>query len=286
MRKLTSDEFKQYELGTLAKLDEICCENDIKYFVAYGTLIGAIRHKGFNPWDDDADVWMPRKDYDKFIEFCINNENLISPYKLAHYKNNSNYCMGIARLYDQRTRVYEEHVRDCGLGVFVDIYPLDGCGNAPKEALRIYGKNRKRRFLAGIGAPSEYEKSENGFVKNIIKWCCYKGANIIGIRNILVKMESESKKYGYEKSKFVASTVWTIYRKGKPKSSWIGDDDFVDILKREWFEDSLRVDFESIKVNIPLKYHEILSHRYGSYMECPPESERIGHHDFEAYDKE
>ena len=91
MRKLTSDEFKQYELGTLAKLDEICCENNIKYFVAYGTLIGAIRHKGFIPWDDDADVWMPRKDYDKFIEFCINNENLISPYKLAHYKNNSNY---------------------------------------------------------------------------------------------------------------------------------------------------------------------------------------------------
>lgn len=285
MHELTDTEFKFYELEALKKIDEICTKNNFRYYLAYGTLLGAIRHKGFIPWDDDVDIWMPRPDYEKFVKYCIDNEKNIGYYKLAHYSNNINYCMGMARFFDVRTKVHENHVREYGLGVFIDVYPLDGCGDSEKMAQHIFVKNRTRRFLAGIGAPAKYEKSKSGLISDFIKFCCYKYANCVGINRILRKMDYQSMKYKFEE-KYVATTVWAIYRRGKLKQDWMGKSNSVDIFKREWFDNILRVDFESIKVNIPSGYHKILSHRYGEYMKCPPVNEQNGHHEFLAYLRE
>ena len=159
MRELKDDEFKKIELGALEKLDSICTKNGFCYYLAFGTLLGAIRHQGFIPWDDDVDVWMPRKDYDQFVKYCKRHQESISPYRINHFSNNKNYCMSMARFYDSRTLVVEEHVRPCNLGVFIDVYPLDGCGNSKKEALSIFMRNKNLRFLAGIAAPVAFEKS-------------------------------------------------------------------------------------------------------------------------------
>lgn len=285
MHELTNSEFKFYELKTLKKIDEICMKNNFRYYLAYGTLLGAIRHKGFIPWDDDVDIWMPRPDYEKFVKYCIDNEEKMGCYQLVHYRNNINYCMGMARFYDKRTKVLENHVREYGLGVFIDVYPLDGCGNNVKSAEHIFVKNRNKRFLSGIGAPEKYEKSKSGLVGNLVKFCCYKYANCIGINKILEKMDYQSMKYKFE-DEYVATTVWAIYRKGTLMQEWIGKSNSVDIFRREWFDNILRVDFENIKVNIPSEYHKILSHRYGDYMKYPPISEQNGHHDFLAYLRE
>ena len=99
MHELTNSEFKFYELKTLKKIDEICMKNNFRYYLAYGTLLGAIRHKGFIPWDDDVDIWMPRPDYEKFVKYCIDNEEKMGCYQLVHYRNNINYCMGMASIY-------------------------------------------------------------------------------------------------------------------------------------------------------------------------------------------
>lgn len=285
MRLMTSDEFKKCELDALKKIDSICLDNGFRYYLAFGTLLGAVRHKGFIPWDDDVDVWLPRPDYEKFLHFCINNEETIYPYKIAHYSNNSSYCMAMARFFDQRTKVVENHVRECGLGVFIDIYPLDGCGNTEEESLKVFLKNKARRFLVGIGAPSTFEASHNGAVKNIVKYLCYKYANMRGISKLLYQMDMESMKHKYVEEKYIASTVWAIYRRGKGKSGWIGTSNSVDIFKKEWFDKSMRMQFEDAEVSIPWKYDEILTNRYGDYMSLPPVSEQKGHHDTMAYFK-
>lgn len=286
MNKMTDNQFKKAELEILKIIDDICCANDITYFLAFGTLLGAIRHNGFIPWDDDVDVWMPRQDYLKFIRYCIDNEKNIEPYKIAHYSNNNNYCMAMARLYDQRTVVDEKHVRNYGLGVFVDVYPLDGCGNTQKESEKIFLKNRNRRFMVGIGAPQVFEVSGSNLFKTVLKHCIYTYANFIGISKILRKMDKEAQKYDYNSSKYVATTVWAIYRGRKNKIGWIGRTNAVDIFERKWFEKIKRVKFEDIEVNIPWDYDLILKNRYGNYMELPPEDEQHGHHEFTAYTKD
>lgn len=286
MNKMTDNQFKKTELEMLKIIDDICCANDITYFLAFGTLLGAIRHNGFIPWDDDVDVWMPRQDYFKFIRYCIDNEKNIGPYKIAHYTNNINYCMAMARLYDQRTVVDEKHVRNYGLGVFVDVYPLDGCGNTKKESEKIFLKNKNRRFMVGIGAPQVFEASGSNLLKNVLKYCIYTYANFIGISKIICKMDKEAQKYDYNSSKYVATTVWAIYRGRKNKIGWIGRSNAVDIFERKWFEKTKRVKFEDIEVNIPWDYDLILKNRYGNYMELPPEDEQQGHHEFIAYIKD
>ena len=100
MRELSMTEIQTGSLEILKKIDAICNECNFRYFLAYGTLIGAVRHNGFIPWDDDIDIWMPRSDYDSFIQYCEKNKDNIRPFVLMSQYNNKNYPFGISRLVD------------------------------------------------------------------------------------------------------------------------------------------------------------------------------------------
>ena len=85
-KKLSLKEIQEESFKILEKLKEIFDQNGWKYYLAYGTLLGAIRHEGFIPWDDDIDLWVPREDYEKFISYCLNNKEKLKPFELIHYK--------------------------------------------------------------------------------------------------------------------------------------------------------------------------------------------------------
>jgi lipopolysaccharide cholinephosphotransferase len=122
MKKLTLPELKANLLEILLFFDDFCRKNDIRYSLAGGTLLGAVRHKGFIPWDDDIDVMMPRPDYNKFIS-CFGNRSY--NYKIQCYEKDRNTFFAFAKVFDVRTKLFE-HNKNTGLGINVDIFPIDG----------------------------------------------------------------------------------------------------------------------------------------------------------------
>lgn len=124
MREMTLEEVKLLELDALKFIDSVCKENGLIYFAAYGTLLGAIRHKGFIPWDDDIDIYMPRPDFIKFVEVINNYEH---PYSIRSL-NDKDYFHAFAKLSDDRTYLIEKQFKSKSreLGVYVDIFILDG----------------------------------------------------------------------------------------------------------------------------------------------------------------
>ena len=122
-KELTLDEMKAIELGILKKFDSICKENGLEYSLAYGTMLGAIRHKGFIPWDDDIDVFMKREDYEKLLALKYDDGD----FEVKSYRYSKNYYFLYSKIVDKRTSICENWRAEKDMGLFVDIFPLDYC---------------------------------------------------------------------------------------------------------------------------------------------------------------
>ena len=123
MKEIGIEELKRIQIGILKHLDAFCNENNLKYFMCGGTLLGAVRHKGFIPWDDDIDIMMKREDYDKLIELYPKNDN--SNFKLFSYELDKSFPYPFAKMDDFRT-IFEEEINDSyKIGVNIDIFPID-----------------------------------------------------------------------------------------------------------------------------------------------------------------
>ena len=129
MKRLSIEEAKQIELDILAYIDSFCKKHDIAYFINYGTLIGAIRHKGFIPWDDDIDIVMPRPDHDKLIQI-IKNMNSPDFGIMDSYDLDSFYTTRILKVYSKKTCLKEfPHKYHLEYGAFVDVFAVNGMPN-------------------------------------------------------------------------------------------------------------------------------------------------------------
>lgn len=258
---LSLEEVQQESFKVLLKIKEIFDKNGWKYYLTYGTLIGAIRHNGFIPWDDDIDIWVPRPDYEKFIDYCIKNKEKLKPFELMHYRTNDKYIYPIARFSNSEYKIDYKNSKDYGLGLFVDIYPLDG-----------YYKNkkieRKIDFLIkkiSLGGTKEYVKSKN-FFKDIFKRLYYKTfIKNINIRKEIIKIDNLAKFSGFTDNKIVGCTCWE-------SEKYLFDKDLLDGNKDIYWN------FNGEMFRIPVGYDEILKGIYKDYMELPPEEERIAHH--------
>ena len=127
MKRVTPEELKRIQLDLLQKTADFCEQNGLRYFLCGGTLIGAVRHKGYIPWDDDIDIAMPRPDYDRFINTFNKQENY---YQVVSRENNHAYSYAFAKVYDNRTILQELHYKGSTFGVYIDILPADGVKDA------------------------------------------------------------------------------------------------------------------------------------------------------------
>ena len=262
-------ELREIQLNSfvvLKKIKEICENNNIKYFLTYGTLLGAIRHNGFIPWDDDIDVMMPREDYERFIEYCIKNEKKLFPFILHHYKTNKNYIYPIARFSDNRYEVSYTNAKDYGLGLFVDIYPLDGIDHRNTKFKKVM---KLRKYIICLAGYSNFIKSKN-ILKTILKYPLYLLVQMINLNKYIEKTDKLSQKYGYENSKYVDCVGWELSDKR--------------ILRKDVENLELHV-FESDYFLIPSSYDKLLKIFYNDYMKLPSKEGRIGHHFYKVYKK-
>lgn len=263
MKELTLSEIQQDSFKVLLAFKEICEKNNFQYFLAYGTLIGALRHKGFIPWDDDIDVWMPRPDYEKFVQYCIDNESSLGVLTLKHYRTCKEYIYPIARLVDTRYKIDYTDAKDYGLGLFVDIYPLDGVN--PDAVKHIKKIKRQISKISCLGKTSFIPAQRKW--KNIIKFPYYYLNRRKYLSKLIKKIDMLGQKYGYEQSSIVGCAVW------EP------DERF----NKEDFLNATGTTFCDYSFTAPIGYDSLLKSLYGDYMQLPPESERIAHHFYKAY---
>lgn len=269
MEELTLKEIQFETLKIMNVIHSICQKENLRYSLFYGTLLGAIRHKGFIPWDDDLDIVMPRSDYNKLAEYFKNHAEELLPFKWFSYETVPNYPYMIARVCNTEFRMEAENEKDYGCGTFVDIYPLDGAGNGNHNL--FYNK-------AWFFSSMYFTKSRikyvipKGFVKQVVKGFSYLLSKIFSFEFIRKKLLKFANKYSYEQSDFVASITWLV-------------DGKKNVFRKSFFDELQLHDFEDTQFLIPKEYDSILKTRYGNYMQLPPESERIGHHFYKIFRK-
>lgn len=263
-RRLSEEEIKEVELGVMDYIHNLCQKENINYSLAYGTLLGAVRHKGYIPWDDDVDISLKRDEYDKLYQAVLRDNDPI--YKVASWENDARYPYPFYRVYDART-VYENNYieNDIDLGICVDVFPFDYYADVNKEMVKLDTYRRLSVYtLYGI-------HSKNAGLKNIIRY-------------LLVLV-------------FRLTRVKTWNKKMNLLSMQANDNDSIDYLmenkrtstkfEKTLLDKVMDSPFEDRTYKIPEAFHQILSAIYGDdFMEIPPVEKRVKHDDFVAYIKE
>lgn len=253
------------ELEMLVELDRVCKENNIKYQIWAGTLLGAVRHKGYIPWDDDADVVMLREEYEKFKK-CADQLNP----EICFYQDHDTdpeYRWGYAKLRKTGTkyvRLGQEHV-NCKTGVFIDVFPLD---DIPKSTIGQMLQDFHCFCLRKIMWSEIGKYNERGFLKI---W--YSILSKIPIDWVFKQLEKYAKKSKNSTPNKVRTLTYTaigkLYRKHPLKDRYG--------MPKRWFLNTKTFEFEG-KQLVGLKdYDECLTFEYGDYMKLPPKEKRIQH---------
>lgn len=256
MKELSREEVQRVETKLLEEFADICESHGLSYYLAYGTLIGAARHQGFIPWDDDVDVMMPRKDFEiLFSEF--NRWRLRDTSQFVHCRNET--CrFPFARIMDTRTLVDEEYSEDGEeLGAWIDIFPLDDMPLDADKLFKRIGYWNTARMLAA----SDPKKGATPFARLAKK--------------ILVPCYRRKGAIHYAKKMDRAVLDWD----NRDRSSYaeiLGVTEREKPLPKAWFEPAL-LPFGNREYCVPACYDEVLSSCYGDWRALPPEEERIPH---------
>ncbi len=260
-KQLKMEEVQRVSLEILKKITAICESQNLRYTLAYGTLIGAIRHKGFIPWDDDIDIQMPRPDYDCFIDYMIAHP--IANLKVFNHRYVKGYPLGISRICDMRYKVIEKNISGLDMGIFVDVYPIDGLGNTYEGAKANYSiTDIPRANLLRMNCTKELSHGLRYKLSGL------KLKLFGGLPYVQRTLENKAKKYSFENSNYV----------GIPNWNWIKL-----VYKRDWYEDFIKWPFEDGTFYISKYYDDILRAEYGDYMQLPPVEKRVYHHGYKAY---
>ena len=263
-RQLNEEEIKDIELGVMDYIHNLCQKENINYSLAYGTLLGAVRHKGYIPWDDDVDISLKREEYNKLYQAVLRDNDPI--YKVVSWENDSRYPYPFYRVYDART-VYENNYieNDIDLGICVDVFPFDYYADVNKEMVKLDTYRRLSVYtLYGI-------HSKNAGLKNIIRYLLVLVFRLTRVRTWNKKMNDLSMQ-----AKDNDSIDYLMENK---KTSTKFEKTLLDKVIDSSFEDRI--------YKIPEASHQILSAIYGDdFMEIPPVEKRVKHDDFVAYIKE
>lgn len=261
MNKVSEEERKRIQFSILKEIKSVCEKEKITYYLAYGTLLGAVRHKGFIPWDDDIDIIMPRNDYDKFIHLHKNKT-----FEVLALETNKKYIYSFAKAVDQNTKLFVEGIR-CTLqmGVYVDIFPIDNVGNSYKEAKAFFKKNS---LLYGLSITANWKKYIKGRTdskkRNILRFISFLLSRFVPQRFIHERYNSAISKRRNNKDKFVAVCMSPYGVR--------------EIMPALIYGKPMQVLFEGEMFNAPNKYEYYLKKIYGDYMTPPPPEKRVNIH--------
>ena len=271
LRKMTLGDIQNTELKMLIEFDRVARKYGLRYSLAFGTLIGAVRHKGFIPWDDDIDLTMPRPDYEKLLR--LNRKKKLWPDNLflASFEDKT-LDAPYMKLFDRKTKVSEKHYKQKDVkSVWIDIFPVDGLPDSEKRIKLHY---RIGMILVKLNIISAVNTGygKTGF-KIVVKAVFLKPlAKLIGRRRISALQRRLGLKYSYSHSPKCGMISWAYDGPGQ-------------VLTKEKFEEMTELFFEGHYFLATAAYDEYLTGIYGDYMTIPPEEDRLTH-ELEAYYEE
>lgn len=265
LRGISADELRAIQIEILKHFIAICKENAIGYYMAYGSLLGAVRHKGFIPWDDDVDVMVFREDLPKLIEAYNNNDK----YGIINSSINSSYFSPLVKVFDKKTLLVQEYgqVEGCNIGVYIDVFILD---SVPKEDLcrkRFYDRANRYRFQWALSCRKFTAKSRN-LIYAIIKSIVSIPYRVIGFRHFARKYDQFAASFDGDETKAIV-----VYGEGFEKEYVYSSEEL----------ESIEIPFEGFMVCVPKVYDAVLTKCYGNYMELPPIGQRVSKHPIKAY---
>ena len=266
-RTVTPEEQKQIMLEMLVDFDRFCKAHNLRYYLTGGTLLGAIRHKGYIPWDDDIDVGLPRYDYEQFVDL-YNKEKTNENYEFVSFHQNPDLYVSSGKLFDKRT-VFEEAIESTvQIGIYIDVFPLDNLGNTEEEARAFTEQALKIRKQLDVQNWKVIK--ERAWYKNLV------------IRMIkLFSPKGKRRELIEKQDRFCKSNM------SKDLSAYVGYPCAAmkqELLKGGWYKETIEVPFENHEVSVPKEYDKVLSVFYGSdYMTPPPLDKQKTHHAYNAW---
>lgn len=258
-KNIDLEELRKIQLDILIEIDRFCKANQITYWLCGGTLLGAIRHKGYIPWDDDIDISLPRPEYNRFIRLW-NQQH--SYYRLVAFENDQSYPYLFGKICDTRTCLKQTDVNTPDFGIYVDVFPVDGITKSGWQISYYRGLNfllsSKRRRLSTCSLGRRIAYALPKLLMSLVseRWM---------MRNINKMMQQ----YDYTDAEHVAVICGNYYKN--------------ENLPKSCFSKIVKGTFEGIEVPIPNGYDQYLSQLYGDYMKLPPIEKQITHHHFIAY---
>ena len=257
-------EHQQVLLKTYKEFLLFCDQNNLPFFAAYGTMIGAIRHHGFIPWDDDIDVFMFRKDYDRFVE--LRNSMKGDLYKIADCKDGES-PYPFAKFYTTEGTIWEYSQFPFIIGPWIDVFPLDEGSMEDEKSNKVFEKFHKTmwEYRKAIAYASWRDISSDFLHLNMME----------GTMKLIKKL-----RYAPFKKKYIREIehIWDEIR--AIKSDTLRGYSIAlstEVFSKSWFKESIEVPFEDTVMPVTIGYHECLTYLFGNYMQLPPEDKRVGH---------
>lgn len=263
------------EREALKRFLDFCEAYDLRYYAIGGTLLGAVRHGGFIPWDDDVDLGMPRKDYDRMLELVLQGKAdayLGEEFRIDCCQNNTEFKSYFAKIASTKYEICEELLEADKVrpGYLTDILPIDGTPNSPAARTWYYAKAMFYRFLCGTanvatGIRTSRPKWEQSVLKAVRAMGLYK---LIDVRKVYKKMDALFHRVDAENAEFTG-TLTGAYKTKEivPRVYW-GDT----------YDEYSCFDFDGLKLRAPKSFDSYLTHMYGDYEELPPKSKRKVHY--------
>lgn len=260
---ISNRDIQRVQMDLLIELDRICSILQIPYFLMDGSLIGAVRHNGFIPWDDDIDVGMLREDYEIFANKV--NSVIDDSYIFFSWVNDKNYPLPFGKIRVKGTLYVEEESKNTAVekGIFLDVFPLDNA--APSMGKQRIQEKKVRLYQKIL----QLKMGWNLYPENVMKRCLYLSCRILGIFKATEfwkqRLDNELKKYNQYPSDY--------------RVNMCGAYSFQKVKQKEYvFRELIRHDFEGYKVLIPKNYDLYLTKVYGDYMKLPDKDKRVGKH--------
>lgn len=271
--ELSMEEIRRIQLDMLDALDVFCTENGLRYYLSGGSLLGAIRHQGFIPWDDDIDINIPRPDFEKLLQLT---EGKLSEHLLLVTPQNNSHHLAFSRLYDTRTVLYSSSPLDKDYGyhihVFIDIFPIEGL---PESNFKLKCLYQKTFFLMTMANIAYFTKnSAKTKSKALIKLLVTPLAKAIPYQKWNHWANCAAQQYDYEDCDYIGVVSTRAAHRMRER------------IAKQHYEPIIRIPFEDREYNAPKNYDTYLRNLYGDYMIMPPEEKRHSGHSFKVWWKE
>lgn len=260
-------ELQRHLCETMKAFIALCQKHHLTYYACGGTAIGAVRHQGFIPWDDDIDVYMLREDYERLLALA---NSLEGDYELVNYRTSKDYYFVFSKFSHKYSTIKEHEHFDHIMGVYIDIFPLDVCDGYTPKTIEFGNRYKEIGDMYTFALKTTTSKQFRAMLRgnfqaikdHISRRFKYRPEKF---RRELMLMDSELTKNSLEEGAYLYSYGWEYVLPN-------------EVFERKWFEETVEMLFEDFTIHMPIGWHEYLTAQYGDYMCLPPEEERKTHH--------